>query len=364
MSSPAPRILILPPSYQATERVVGGGERYAFEYARALAELAPVTLALFGSHPHRKREGQLEISIFAGDTRGIWFWPPRATRRALLGYQIYHAMVFPTPATDYLLLLARWHRKKIVLTDVGGGGPCLSTYLSRCHRRWNLNRLADGLALLSPYSARFFADWPQPKAVLLGGTREDFEPPTRQPQGFALFVGRLLPHKGVLQLIQAMPEDIPLIVVGVSYDPNYAALLHQAAAQRQVSFAGQVSDQELHHLYSRASVVVQPSLPAPGRDQSELLGLAAIEAMAHGTPVVVTRSGSLPDLVEPGITGFVVEPGNAAELRAKIELLCRNPDLSIRMGEAARRTARERFTWEAAARRGLEFYRQLEGARP
>jgi glycosyltransferase involved in cell wall biosynthesis len=267
-------------------------------------------------------------------------------------------MVFPTPATDYLILLALWHRKKVVLTDVGGGGASLSTRI-RKWLRFDLNRRAHGLALVSDYSARFFADWPQPKVVLWGGVRSNATPSWQPPQGFALFVGRLLPHKGVLPLIQALPPGVPLKIIGESYDPEYRRLLARAAEGRDVEFLGRVSDQALDDWYARASVVVQPSLPGPGADKSELLGLAAIEAMAHAKPVVVTSSGSLPDLVVPGVTGFVVPPGDPAALGEKIALLCRDPTLSIKMGRAAQRLARDRFTWEAAAERGLRLYRQV-----
>ena len=303
-TSREPRILILPASYGADGRVIGGGERYAYEYARALANLTPVTLALFGGRPESQEEGPLRVRTLPGNVTRPFFWARRTTRAELLEHDVFHAMVFPTPATDYLLLLGAWARKPVVLTDVGGGGRCLSGFLRRWGRAWDLNRRADGLALLSPYSARFFAHWSQPRAILLGGVRQAFEPQPSRPEGFALFVGRLLPHKGVLPLIEAMPPDVPLKIVGESYDPAYDAALRRAAKHRQVEFAGRVTDQELDDLYARASVVVQPSLPLPGEDKSELLGLAVIEAMAREKPVVVTAAGSLPDLVVPGVTGF------------------------------------------------------------
>ncbi len=358
-----PRVLILPASYGSSERVVGGGERYAYEYARALTQHTPVTMALFGPTPQVQLQEGLRVETFMGRAQGGVFWPPRSTRAALLQYDVYHAMVFPTPATDYLILFALRHGRKVVLTDVGGGGTSLSTRMRKL-LRFDLNRRAHGLALLSGYSARFFADWPQPKVVLWGGFRSHATPSWQAPQGFALFVGRLLPHKGVLPLIQALPPGVPLKVVGESYDAEYRRQLARAAEGRDVEFLGRVSDEALDDWYARASVVVQPSLPSPGADKSELLGLAAIEAMAHGKPVIVTRSGSLPDLVVPGVTGFVVPPGDPAALGDKIALLCRDPDLSVKMGRAAQRLAQERFTWEAAAERGLQLYRRVLGGDP
>src|SRR5206468_8163302 len=107
-------------------------------------------------------------------------------------------------------------------TDVGGGNPCWSTYLQKIHPRLNLNRLAHGLAPLSKHAARFFVDWTQPQKILYGGVDlEQFRAASEPPAGYALFVGRLLPHKGVLPLIQALNPETPLRVVGRPYDEAY-----------------------------------------------------------------------------------------------------------------------------------------------
>jgi glycosyltransferase involved in cell wall biosynthesis len=357
-----PRVLVIPSSYFARERTVGGGERYALEYARALSALTPTTLALFDREPRVERVGELEIRTFGvRHFAERWGFPlTLESWRALGGYDVVHAMIFPTPLTDLLVLGARMRGQTVVLTDVGGGGPCWSTYLQRLHRRASLNRLAHGLALLSRHSAGFFGDWPQPQTILYGGAAlPDLE--GAEPQGYALFVGRLLPHKGVLPLIEALSPETPLRVVGRPYDPEYFRRLQAAAAGKDVRFILEADDVELHRQYRGASVVLQPSIPVNrgANDTSELLGLVALEGMAHGKPVVVTRTASLPELVVDAGTGFVVEPGDAEVLRNRVELLVGDPALSHRMGEAARRHVRERFTWDAVAARGLEFYREL-----
>ena len=92
---------------------------------------------------------------------------------------------------------------------------------------------------------------------------------------------------------------------------------------------------------------------------SELLGLTAIEAMASGTPVVASRIGGLAEVVVDGETGFLVEPGDTAELGGRLEELLADPERARRMGEAARRLVLERYTWDACARRCVDAYRQL-----
>jgi glycosyltransferase involved in cell wall biosynthesis len=89
---------------------------------------------------------------------------------------------------------------------------------------------------------------------------------------------------------------------------------------------------------------------------SELLGLAAIEAMASATPVICSRLGGLPEVVRPGETGFLIRPGDVAELRDRIATVVADPRLARRLGDNARRLALEQFTWQACAQRCLAAY--------
>ena len=363
MNPASPRVLIIPASYFARDRTVGGGERYALEYARALAELTPTTLALFDPTPARETLGRLTIETFPirhFHQRRL-FPLTRAGLRATANFDLIHALVFPTPLTDLLICAAKMRGQKIVLTDVGGGGACWSTYLRKLHPALDLNRRAHGLALLSRHAARFFDDWSQPRTLLYGGVNlTEFPPATDSPAGYALFVGRLLPHKGVLELIQSVGPDTPLHIVGRPYDDAYAQQLQRAAAGKDVLFIFNANDAELRRQYAGANVVLQPSLPSfnPADDKSELLGLVTLEAMASAKPVIVTQTASLPELVIDGETGFIVPPHNADALRARIELFLQQPALTQRMGAAARRHIEQNFTWDRVARRGLDFYRE------
>ncbi len=366
MISGGPRVLVVPSSYFARNRTVGGGERYAFEYARALSRLTPTTLALFDLEAGRETVDGLEVRTFPiaslEERRG--FPLRREALREIAAFDVLHAMIFPTPLTDQLIPLARLRGQTVVLTDVGGGVPCWSTRLQRLHPRASLNRLAHGLALLSRHSAAQFTGWRHPRTILYGGAEVPEVPEqVAEPQGYALFVGRLLPHKGVLQLIEALGPDTPLRVLGRPYDPEYFRKLREAAAGKDVTFITDADDAELRRQYLGASVVLQPSIPvhAGMNDTAELLGLVALEGMAHGKPVIVTRTASLPELVRDGVTGFIVPPGDARALREKVEMLVRDPERSRGMGAAARKHVRASFTWDEVAGRGMDFYRKLRG---
>jgi colanic acid/amylovoran biosynthesis glycosyltransferase len=142
-----------------------------------------------------------------------------------------------------------------------------------------------------------------------------------------LFVGRLSPEKGIEELVAAT-ERMNLVVAG---DGPLRHLVPDAL--------GFVPHDELGDLYDRAAVVVCPSY-------REGLPLCVLEAMAHGKPVVASAVGGIPELVEDGVTGFLVEPGDVAGLRAAIERLLADPMLRRRLGLAARARVAERCSWD------------------
>jgi glycosyltransferase involved in cell wall biosynthesis len=235
-----------------------------------------------------------------------------------------------------------------------------------------LPRLFDRFLTVSAYSARELAAPASRTRVVYGGADPTrFSPDPDATRRGILFVGRLTPHKGVDRLIEALPEDAGLRVVGSAghdQDPperEYPELVRRLAAQRHVEFLGVVPDSDLPSLYRGAQVLALPSVHRTrfGREirVSELLGLAAIEAMASGTPVVASGLGGLPEVVEHGVTGFLVEPGNVAELRGRLAQILGNRRLAARLGRNARERFLGRFTWEACAERCLAAYTELVG---
>ena len=171
---------------------------------------------------------------------------------------------------------------------------------------------------------------------LPGEVGEEAEPPE------ILYAGRLSPEKGVLELVEAA-RGMNLVVAG---DGPLRARVPTAR--------GFVPHDELQQLYARAAVVVCPS-------RREGFGVACLEAMAHGRPVVATAVGGLLDLVVPGETGLVVPPRDPAALRAALERLLEDPDLRRRLGRAGRARAAERFSWKTVTDATLAAYAEVVG---
>ena len=157
-----------------------------------------------------------------------------------------------------------------------------------------------------------------------------------------LYAGRLSPEKGVLELLEAA-QGLNLVVAG------------DGPLRDRVPFArGFVRHDELQQLYARAAVVACPS-------RREGFGVACLEAMAHGRPVVATRVGGLLDLVVDGETGIVVPPRDPAALRSALERLLADADLRRRLGTAGRDRARTHFSWETVTDATLAAYAAATG---
>jgi len=343
----------------------GGGERYPLELARALAREVECELVTFGGHPQVVRErGGLVVRVLRPWLR--WRGHPAhpVTPRlcaALAGAEVVHTHHLRSAPSRLAAVTARARGQRLAVTDhgLGGGG-------------WGglLPRLFDRFLVVSQFSAETLRAPPDRTGVIYGGA----DPATYRPdpgtaRAGVLFVGRLTPHKGVDRLLRALPERAALTVVGTAgHDPHppeagYPALLAALARGRQVRFLGRASDRQVAELYRRAAVLVLPSVweTCYGRRVAvpELLGLAVLEAMASGTPVVCSRLGGLPEVVHDGETGLLVEPGNVDELRERIGLLLADSALARRLGDNARQLVLERYTWDHCARRCLAAYSEM-----
>lgn len=359
------RVVHVAPTLFGREGLFGGGERYPLELGRALARHVDCELVSFGQEAGSWSDaGGLRIRILRSITflGGHPAHPlARGLGRAVSGADIVHAHQLRSTPTRMAALHARIRRIPTAVTDHGLGGGNWAGLLPR---------LFDRFLTVSAYSARELAAPAARNRVVYGGADPArFWPEPGAPRRGVLFVGRLTPHKGVDRLIEALPEDAELRVVGsTGHDPDpperdYPQLLRSLAARRRVEFLGAVPDADLPALYRGAQVLVLPSVHVTcyGREipVSELLGLSCIEAMASGTPVVASSLGGLPEVVDHGVTGFLVEPGNSSELRERLAQILGDRRLAERLGQNARERFLEKFTWEACAERCLSAYSEL-----
>jgi phosphatidyl-myo-inositol dimannoside synthase len=192
-----------------------------------------------------------------------------------------------------------------------------------------------------------------PNGVAING----HAPPARQ-RNIITTVARLVPRKGHEQVLRTMPAllksipDLVYKIVGTGPElQRLQSLANELGLDGHVQFYGQVSDDERERLLNECSVFVFPTRETA--TDFEGLGIAVLEAMAKGKPAVVTRSGGVPELVEHGHTGLIVEPDDPAALHRAIVDLLMDPEKAAFMGERARLVVNDRYDWNTIADRYL-----------
>ncbi len=228
------------------------------------------------------------------------------------------------------------------------------------HMRWEVNRLfgvADRDIQVIP-NGMDVAAWTVAPVEVSRARR------AYAPEGpLLVFTGRLEWEKGCHTLLDAMPElrrRHPRLRLVVAGHGSKAADLREHAEGlklgRAVRFTGWLPDVELRALVAAADVAVAPSIYEP-------FGLVALEAAASDTPVVVSNTGGLRDIVDHGTTGLRFEPGDAEALADAVSSLLTNHDLSLRVRTHARAALARDYTWEQVASRTTLAYAEAQSRR-
>jgi spore coat protein SA len=179
-----------------------------------------------------------------------------------------------------------------------------------------------------------------------------------------LFVGRLRKIKGVHLLLRALPiminqnPNTVLVIVGSAFygkkkETDYVRKLRESAEKLHghVLFIPYVPHNEIQHWFQVADIVLVPSIG------SEAFGLVNVEAMASGVPVIATNYGGMPEIIQHGKTGFLLNKRQfAAELPSYVNKLLQDRIQLNRMGIDSVSHCMEHFTWDASAQRLLKLY--------
>jgi glycosyltransferase involved in cell wall biosynthesis len=174
-----------------------------------------------------------------------------------------------------------------------------------------------------------------------------------------LFVGgldRAHHYKGVSDLLEAFavlthPETWLLIIGDGDLRAGFMEKAKSLGIFDRVVFAGQLQHSELPEAIAAADMLVLPSF-------AESFGMALIEAMACGKPVIASNLPGVRKVVIEGETGLLFTPGNVNELVKAIQSLLGNPDKCIQMGQTGLRVV-EQYTWEVAAQKLLAIYQEV-----
>jgi glycosyltransferase involved in cell wall biosynthesis len=350
---------LVPALFGADDGVFGGAERYALELARHMSEATPTRLVSFGSQDREESVDNLRIRVIGNPwyVRGQRTNPlSTALLPELTKADIVHCHQQRKVASSLAALACRLKRKRVFVSDHGGGGWDFSAYIST-------DRWYHGHLHVSEFSRNICGQTEKAWAhVIFAGvdTLKFCPDESVAPTGTVLFVGRLLPHKGVNDLIEAAGYDLTVEVISRDYDSHFLESLRTLATGKRVCFRHECDDAELISAYRQAMCVVLPSVYQSefGGEATapELLGQTLLESMACGTPAICTNVAGMPEVVKDGVTGFVVPPNDPKTLGDRLRWLKEHPTESAQMGRAARQYVLEKFTWPGVVQRCLEIY--------
>ncbi len=263
-------------------------------------------------------------------------------------------------------------------TEMGRGGALDDSYRKKIHATERLlTESSERVICCSNYMVHHVQDvlgTPADRIHVIpnGVDPEKFE---RQPLGTiqnrpsqgnrhtVLFVGRLVKEKGVSTLLQAIKDlktqgsQTNLIVIGdgpMREDLSREAL--DLGIDGNVRFTGFVDSSTLVSSYRSSDVCVLPSLHEP-------FGMVALEAMAAGTPIIVSDVGGLSEIVEDGVTGLKVPPNDHTLLAHTIRKLLEDPSLATQLRQNAHRHVREHYGWNPIAEKTINVYNIAESQR-
>lgn len=170
------------------------------------------------------------------------------------------------------------------------------------------------------------------------------------------FIGRLVYEKGVHILLQALPyiiqqvKHVRLLIAGTGpMQSQLEALIHELQLEAHVQLLGFVQDEERDQLLQIADVCVFPSLYEP-------FGIVALEAMMMDTPVVVSDTGGLAEIITHKVDGFKVSPGDVQALAWHTIQLLQDRDLAAQFAREAKRKVLSQYNWNSIAESTLHVY--------
>jgi glycosyltransferase involved in cell wall biosynthesis len=170
-----------------------------------------------------------------------------------------------------------------------------------------------------------------------------------------LFLGRLVPEKGLFDLLEAVSAlrpavpDVRLVCAGDGDRIAVASYAERLGIADAVKFTGWVGPSGKRALLESAAVFALPSY-------DEALPIGMLEAMSAGVPVIATPVGGIPEAVVDGVSGYLVAPGDTANLQRLLRKLLLDRRLGAEIGAAGRESARLRFSPERAVPRLEELY--------
>lgn len=286
--------------------------------------------------------------------------------RILDSYEMVHLHMGPRGSyrrKSIMAHIAKNHGKKVILhehsgefaRDFDGGTDAYRNSVLR------IFEAADKVIVLSEEWRDYFASriCDAAKIVILhNGVEAPLEPCDPCSRQDVLFLGRLDANKSPDVLLRASREalqrypSMKIVFGGDGYPDRYRALAKDLGIADRCEFLGWVSGQDKERLFSEAGIYCLPS-------KHEGMPMSVIEAMAHGIPVISTNVGGVPQLIETGVNGLLMDVDDEKTLSALLVELAGSPSLRKALGTAGRKTVERKFSVKMAVDSLVDIYDSL-----
>jgi glycosyltransferase involved in cell wall biosynthesis len=245
-----------------------------------------------------------------------------------------------------------------------GLAPLRRGILGNLHpTRWLESRIysnCDAIVVLNEELRQYLSNRGFKAIFIPNGVEIESYVPNYSDDGYIYFAGRLVKSKGLQYLIKAysllgseLQDQFELVIGGFgSEKENLENLASKLGIKDRITFLLWLSNLNFIKKIASCSVFVLPSL-------FETFGIVLIEAMASGKPVIASNIPGPNEIITHGKDGFLFETGNVSRLKKYLELLLEDAELRKRIGENARKTVEEKYTFEKVAGSYLKLYEEL-----
>ncbi|MFW6010449.1 MAG: glycosyltransferase [Gemmatimonadota bacterium] len=296
--------------------------------------------------------------------------PVRSSRRLAREFDVLQLNMIAPRSRLALAAYLAWPARVLFVDRVSGepGGPPSRGFVRRIADRLTMVRV-DELAGITDYvrqraQARFGLPAARTRVLYNGVDVERFHPPAREPEERpfrVLTVANLIPEKGVDVLLEAMAmvsvDDWRLRVAGAGpEEPELRRLAEDFGIESRTRFLGLRDD--VPELLRTSHVFVHAAV------WQEALGNTVLEGMATGRPVIASRVGGIPELIQDGEEGLLVGPGDVEGIAAALESLAENAERRRRLGAEARKRVLRDFRLEDSIARHLDWCEEVSLDRP
>lgn len=173
---------------------------------------------------------------------------------------------------------------------------------------------------------------------------------------YFLYVGRLVKHKGVKYILEAakdLPRDIEFHIVGTGEEEKNLKEYAKQNNLDNVKFLGYKSGADLQEEYQNCIAIIVPSI------WLESFGMINVEAFINGKPVIGSRIGGIPEVVDNDINGLLFEPTNVEQLKQKILMYWNNPELVIKHGKNGYEKTKKKYTPQRYYEQLMKVYNEV-----